>query len=76
MLVAQVIPAADSLDAMTTTRAYRGAKSWDSAMTDLRRGAGTQWNPKVVEAAVTVLAAAPAEVQAAEAQVQQASVVA
>src|SRR6202163_3199458 len=56
MLVAQVIPVADSLDAMTTTRAYRGARSWDSAMNELRRGAGTQWNPKVVEAAVVALA--------------------
>jgi putative nucleotidyltransferase with HDIG domain len=76
MLVAQVIPVADSLDAMTTTRAYRGAKSWDSALTELRRGAGTQWNPKVVEAAVTALAVAPAEVQVAQAQVQQAPAVA
>jgi putative nucleotidyltransferase with HDIG domain len=76
LLVAQVIPVADSLDAMTTTRAYRGAKSWDSAMSELRRGAGTQWNPNVVEAAVTVLVAAPAEVQAAEAQVQQSPAVA
>jgi putative nucleotidyltransferase with HDIG domain len=55
LLVAQVIPVADSLDAMTTTRAYRGAKSWDAAMNELRRGAGTQWNPKVVEAAVAAL---------------------
>jgi putative nucleotidyltransferase with HDIG domain len=56
LLVAQVIPVADSLDAMTTTRAYRGARSWDAAMSELRRGAGTQWNPKVVEAAVAALA--------------------
>jgi putative nucleotidyltransferase with HDIG domain len=65
LLVAQVIPVADSLDAMTTTRAYRGAKSWDAAMAELRRGAGAQWNPKVVEAAVAALAGVPsAEVQA------------
>jgi len=55
MLIAQVIPVADSLDAMTTARAYRGAKSWDAAMHELRRGAGTQWNPKVVEAALVAL---------------------
>jgi len=67
MLVAQVIPVADSLDAMTTTRAYRGARSWDSAMNELRRGAGTQWNPKVVDAALVALAGAPAETQAGEA---------
>ncbi len=54
-LTAQVIPVADSLDAMTTARAYRGARSWESALDELRRGAGTQWNPQVVEAAMAVL---------------------
>src|SRR3989442_729215 len=56
LLMAQVIPVADSLDAMTSARAYRSARSWESAMEELRRGAGTQWNPQVVEAAVAVLA--------------------
>ena len=55
LLIAQVIPVADSLDAMTTARAYRAARSWGSAMDELRRGAGTQWNPQVVEAALAVL---------------------
>jgi putative nucleotidyltransferase with HDIG domain len=55
LLIAQVIPVADSLDAMTSARAYRGARSWTSAMDELRRGAGTQWNPQVVEAALSVL---------------------
>jgi len=56
LLIAQVIPVADSLDAMTSARAYRGARTWASAMDELRRGAGTQWNPQVVEAADAVLA--------------------
>jgi HD-GYP domain-containing protein (c-di-GMP phosphodiesterase class II) len=55
LLMAQIIPVADSIDAMTTARAYRGARSWPSAMDELRRGAGTQWNPQVVEAALAVL---------------------
>ena len=55
LLMAQVIPVADSLDAMTTARAYRPARSWESAIEELRRGAGTQWNPRVVEAAVVAL---------------------
>ncbi len=55
LLLAQVIPVADSLDAMTTARAYRGARSWASAMEELHRGAGTQWNPYVVDAALAVL---------------------
>jgi HD-GYP domain-containing protein (c-di-GMP phosphodiesterase class II) len=58
LLLAQVIPVADSLDAMTTARAYRGARSWDSALNELRRGAGTQWNPQVVDAALATLAQA------------------
>ena len=61
LLIAQVIPVADSLDAMTTARAYRGAKSWDAAMHELRRGAGSQWNPKVVEAALIALRRADRE---------------
>ena len=55
LLIAQVIPVADSLDAMTTARAYRRARSWQSAMDELRNGAGTQWNPHVVNAALAVL---------------------
>ena len=55
MLMAQVIPVADSLDAMTSARAYRAARSWPAAMDELRRGAGAQWNPQVVEAALAVL---------------------
>ncbi|MGH7764255.1 MAG: HD-GYP domain-containing protein [Candidatus Dormibacteraceae bacterium] len=55
LLIAQVIPVADSLDAMTSGRAYRGPKSWDWAMDELRRGAGNQWNPQVVLAAVVAL---------------------
>lgn len=55
LLIAQIIPVADSLDAMTTARAYRPARSWAAALEELRRGAGTQWNPQVVEAAVVAL---------------------
>jgi len=64
LLIAQVIPVADSFDAMTSARAYRGARTWESALEELRRGAGTQWNPQVVQAAVAALAQeerAPAE---------------
>lgn len=61
LMIAQVIPVADSLDAMTSGRAYRGARSWDWALAELRRGAGSQWNPRIVEAAVAALAPAPDE---------------
>jgi putative nucleotidyltransferase with HDIG domain len=56
-LINQVIAVADALDAMTTARAYRGAKTWDAAISELRRGAGSQWNPHVVAAALTALQA-------------------
>lgn len=55
LLIAQVIPVADSLDAMTSARAYRGPRSWGAAMEELRRGAGSQWNPRVVDAALRSL---------------------
>jgi putative nucleotidyltransferase with HDIG domain len=68
LMIAQVIPVADSLDAMTSDRAYRHARSWESAMEELRRGAGTQWNPRVVDAAVAALRQdAPARPRQAEA---------
>jgi putative nucleotidyltransferase with HDIG domain len=73
LLIAQVIPVADSLDAMTTTRAYRGARSWDAAMNELKRGAGTQWNPKVVEAAVRALPGEQKEREGASSRLQPAS---
>jgi putative nucleotidyltransferase with HDIG domain len=73
LLIAQVIPVADSLDAMTTTRAYRGARSWDAAMNELKRGAGTQWNPKVVEAAMLALPGEREERGTAGVQLQPAS---
>ncbi len=56
LLMAQVIPVADSFDAMTSNRAYRSARSWDEALAELREGAGTQWNPAVVDAALHALA--------------------
>ena len=71
-LLAQVIPVADSLDAMTTERAYRGARSWDSALEELRRGAGTQWNPHVVRAAVAVLTPKASQAQTPRPALRQA----
>lgn len=61
LLMAQVIPVADSFDAMTSNRAYRDARSWDEALEELRRGAGSQWNPKVVAAALDALSLHRAE---------------
>ncbi|MGN6791885.1 MAG: HD-GYP domain-containing protein [Streptosporangiaceae bacterium] len=52
---ARIIAVADAFDSMTSTRAYRGATSIPEAIAELRRGAGTQFDPKIVEAFITAL---------------------
>jgi HD-GYP domain-containing protein (c-di-GMP phosphodiesterase class II) len=49
-LAAQIISVADTYEAMTSTRPYRSALTHDEAIAELRRVAGTQLNPIVVEA--------------------------
>jgi HD-GYP domain-containing protein (c-di-GMP phosphodiesterase class II) len=50
----------DSYRAMTTTRPYRAALSVSQAFAELRRCAGTQFDPAVVDALFSRLAAAAA----------------
>ncbi len=54
-LGARVIAVADAFDAMTTDRPYRTALSLDAAVGEIRRGAGTQFDPAVVESFLYVL---------------------
>jgi hypothetical protein len=49
-LAAQIIAVADTYEAMTSTRPYRSALSHADAVAELRRVAGSQLNPIVVEA--------------------------
>ena len=49
---ARVIAVADAFDSMTTTRSYRGARTSEAAVAELRRCAGTQFDPAMVEALV------------------------
>ena len=49
-LGARVIAVADSYDAMTSDRPYRRALPHEVALIELQRGAGTQFDPAVVEA--------------------------
>jgi HD superfamily phosphohydrolase YqeK len=48
-LAARIIMIADTLDAMTTDRPYRKALTFERTMEELRRFAGKQFDPKLVE---------------------------
>jgi HD-GYP domain-containing protein (c-di-GMP phosphodiesterase class II) len=54
-LIARIVAVCDAYDAMTTNRAYRGARNSAEAIAELRRCAGTQLDPEVVEAFVISL---------------------
>jgi HD-GYP domain-containing protein (c-di-GMP phosphodiesterase class II) len=56
-IMARIVTVADAYDAMTTDRAYRAACGHEDAMTELRRCAGTQFDPAVVTALENVLEA-------------------
>ncbi len=52
---ARIIAVADAFDSMTSTRAYRKALGADQAVAELRKGAGSQFDPKFVEAFIGAL---------------------
>jgi HD-GYP domain-containing protein (c-di-GMP phosphodiesterase class II) len=58
-LAARIIFACDAFNAMTTDRTYRGARSFDEALSELRAHAGTQFDPRVVEVVARVIRPAP-----------------
>lgn len=49
-LLTRIIRVADAYDAMTSTRPYRKALTPDQAFNELKRCAGSQFDPRVVEA--------------------------
>jgi HD-GYP domain-containing protein (c-di-GMP phosphodiesterase class II) len=75
---ARVIAVADAFDSMTSTRSYRAARRMTEAIEELRKGAGTQFDPALVEAFIAALhrdgwrlperAAAPVDQQTVTAQ--------
>jgi HD-GYP domain-containing protein (c-di-GMP phosphodiesterase class II) len=54
-LDARVLAIADSFDAMTSDRSYRKAMLREDALEELRKNAGTQFDPKIVQIAIPVL---------------------
>ena len=64
-MAARVLAAVDAYNAMTEIRPYRDARDRDDALEELRRNAGTQLDPIVVDALCRVLAGEGADAVAA-----------
>ena len=54
---ARIIAVADAFDSMTTTRSYRGARTVEEAIVELRACKGSQFDPVLVEAMVEAVEA-------------------
>jgi HD-GYP domain-containing protein (c-di-GMP phosphodiesterase class II) len=61
-LGARILAVADTFDALTSDRPYRAGMDRERAIAILREGAGSHWDPRVVEAMVAVLAEMPERV--------------
>jgi len=54
-MLAQILTLADSFDAMTTDRIYKGRKSVKEALLEIAKFSGKQFNPKIVQVALVIL---------------------
>jgi diguanylate cyclase (GGDEF)-like protein/putative nucleotidyltransferase with HDIG domain len=63
---ARIVAVCDAYEAMTADRSYRRALSAGAAAAELRRSAGTQFDPEVVEAFLAELACSEARAQRGE----------
>jgi putative nucleotidyltransferase with HDIG domain len=54
-LIARIICCCDAFSAMTTERPYRSARSVPDAVAELRACAGTQFDPRVVDAVIALV---------------------
>jgi len=62
-LGSRVLAIADAFEAMTSARPYRGPMSKEEAFSELRRNAGVQFDPSLVEVFIEAVQAIPAEVE-------------
>jgi putative nucleotidyltransferase with HDIG domain len=53
--IVRIVTAVDAFDAMTSTRSYRRALAVEDAVAELRRCAGRQFDPRMVEALAAVV---------------------
>ncbi len=53
-LAARIVHVVDAYDAMTSSRPYRNAMPWETALQILRENAGTQFDPAIVDVFVRV----------------------
>ncbi len=56
-LLARIVSVCDAYDALLNDRPYRFGLSWEEAIEILRSGAGTQWDPQLVELLISETAA-------------------
>jgi hypothetical protein len=66
-IAAQIVAVVDAYAAMTASRPYRGTLSEDEALGELRRNAGSQFNPAVVQAFIAQVAEESRGARAADA---------
>jgi len=55
-LLARILSVADAYDAMMSDRPYRRSKGREYAVSELRRCSGTQFDPRVVDALISIVA--------------------
>lgn len=54
-LEARIVSVCDAYDAMAYTRRYRSAMELDEVLSILRKHAGTQWDPLIVQAVINIV---------------------
>lgn len=62
-LGSQIIAVADTYDSMTSDRAYRKGLEHDIAIVEIKKNSGTQFNPEVVDAFLSIIDNARIEVK-------------